>query len=55
MPICHNSGKYWLNKSYKKKPGEINIVIGEPIYGNDPKELTEKAHQWIKEQYSKIS
>lgn len=55
VPICHNSGKYWLNKSFKKKPGEINIVIGEPIYGNDPKELTEKAHQWIKKKYSKIN
>ena len=55
IPICHNSGKYWLNKSFKKKPGEINIVIGEPIYGNDPKELTEKTHQWIKEKYSKIN
>ena len=55
VPICHNSGKYWLNKSFKKKPGKINIVIGKPIYGNDPKELTEKAHQWIKEKYSKIN
>ena len=55
VPICHNSGKYWLNKSFKKKPGEINIVIGRPIYGDDPKELTEKAYQWIKKNYSKIS
>ena len=55
VPICHNSGKYWLNKSFKKKRGEINIVIGKPIYGNNPKELTEITHQWIKEQYSKIN
>ena len=55
VPICHNSGKYWLNKSFKKKPGKINVVIGRPIYGNDPKELTKKAHQWIKETYSKIN
>ena len=55
VPICHNSGKYWLNKSFMKKSGEISIVIGKPIYGNNPKELTEKAHQWIKEKYSKIN
>ena len=55
VPICHNSGRYWLNKSFKKKPGVINMVIGKPIYGNNPKELTEKAHQWIKEKYSKIN
>ena len=55
VPICHNSGKYWLNKSFKKNPGEINIIIGKPIYGNNPKELTENAHQWIEENYSKIN
>ena len=55
LPICHNSGKYWLNKSFKKKSGVINIVIGKPIYGNNPKELTENTHKWIKENYSKIN
>ncbi len=55
VPICHNSGKYWLNKSFKKKAGKIDVVIGRPIYGNDPKELTKAAHRWIKETYSKIN
>ena len=55
VPICHNSGKYWLNRSFWKKPGEINIIIGKPIYGNDPKELTEKANKWITERYAKIN
>ena len=55
VPICHNSGKYWLNRSFWKKPGEINIIIGKPIYGNDPKELTDKANKWITERYAKIN
>ena len=55
VPICHNSGKYWLNKSFKKNPGEINIIIGKPIYGKNPKELTENAYQWIEKNYSKIN
>ena len=55
VPICHNSGKYWLNRSFWKKPGEINIIIGKPIYGNNPKELTEKANKWITERYTKIN
>ena len=55
VPICHNSGKYWLNKSFKKNPGEINVVIGKPMYGNNPKELTERAHKWIKKKYSQIN
>ena len=54
IPICHNSGKYWINKSFKKKSGDINVVIGRPIFGNDPKKLTEEARSWIGKTYSEI-
>ena len=54
IPICHNSGKYWLNKSFKKKSGDISIVVGKPLYGSDPKELTEESRSWIKKTYSII-
>ena len=54
IPICHNSGKYWINKSFKKKSGDINVVIGKPIFGNDPKKLTEEARSWIGKTYSEI-
>ena len=54
IPICHNSGKYWLNKSFKKKSGDITIVIGKPIFGSDPKKLTEESRSWIKNTYSVI-
>ncbi len=39
IPICHNSGKYWTNKSFKKNSGDINVIIGKPIFGNDAKKL----------------
>ena len=55
IPICHNSGKYWVNKSFKKNSGDINIVIGKPIIGSDPKKLTEEAHSWIEKAYSEIN
>ena len=55
IPICHNSGKYWLNKSFKKKSGDINVVIGRPIFGSDPKKLTEAARVWIEKTYSDIN
>ena len=54
IPICHNSGKYWLNKSFKKKSGDISIVVGKPLYGSDPKKLTEESRSWIKKTYSII-
>jgi 1-acyl-sn-glycerol-3-phosphate acyltransferase len=55
IPICHNSGKYWVNKSFKKNSGNINIVIGKPIIGSDPKKLTEEARSWIEKTYSEIN
>ena len=55
IPICHNSGKYWLNKSFNKKSGDIDVRIGMPIFGSDPKQLTEEAHGWIVKTYTKIN
>ena len=54
IPICHNSGKFWINKSFKKKAGDICVVVGKPIYGNDSKKLTEEARSWIDTTYSEI-
>ena len=55
IPICHNSGKYWVNKSFKKNSGDINVIIGKPIIGSDPKKLTEDARSWIEKAYSEIN
>ena len=54
IPICHNSGKYWMNRSFKKKPGNIMVKIGEPILGLDPKALTSESYLWIKKVYSEL-
>ncbi len=54
IPVCHNSGKYWMNRSFKKRSGEIQVVIGEPIWGSDPKSLTNEARRWINKTYSEI-
>ena len=55
IPICHNSGKYWVNKSFKKNSGDINVMVGKPIIGSDPKKLTEEARSWIEKAYSEIN
>lgn len=54
VPICHNSGIYWKNRSLKKQSGNISIIIGKPIRGCDPKEVTSQAHAWIKETYENL-
>jgi 1-acyl-sn-glycerol-3-phosphate acyltransferase len=55
IPICHNSGKYWINRSFKKKSGSIDVVIGKPIFGSDAKKLTEEARSWIEKEYFVIN
>ena len=55
IPICHNSGVHWKNRSLRKQPGKISVVIGPPITGADPKEITSQAHAWIKKTYERIS
>ena len=54
IPICHNSGNFWVNRSIQKKQGNITIVIGKPISGSNPKELSEKAYLWMKKTYDEI-
>jgi len=55
IPICHNSGNYWRNRSFRKKPGNISIIIGPPITGTNAKEITQKAHRWVARTYEKIN
>ena len=55
LPICHNSGKYWKNKKFIKSPGEVVLRIGEPIFGRDPKVITNDAYNWVKNNYEEIN
>ncbi len=55
VPVCHNSGKFWINKSFMKKKGVIDVFIGKPLFGKNPKKLTEEAHKWVKNKYSEIN
>lgn len=55
IPICHNSGKYWKNKKFIKKPGKVIVKIGPRISGTSAKEITKKSYLWIKNSYEDIS
>ena len=55
VPICHNSGSFWINRRFTKKEGEVKIRIGRPMYGDNPKELTDKAYQWINRNFMEIT
>ncbi len=49
LPIAHNAGKHWPNKDWIKKPGTIEVHIGEVITteGKGPAEATNEARNWI--------
>ena len=51
LPIAHNAGKYWPKTGWAKKPGTIELVIGEPMYANGtgPRaiaELNDRVQAW---------
>ena len=55
IPICHNSGLFWKNRKFKKLKGLVEVRIGMPIPGNNPKELTNEAYKWIEKNYAEIN
>jgi 1-acyl-sn-glycerol-3-phosphate acyltransferase len=56
VPIAHNSGYFWRRRSLTKHPGTIRVVIGPPIdpRGLDPREVNERAQQWIEAKIAEI-
>jgi 1-acyl-sn-glycerol-3-phosphate acyltransferase len=51
LPIAHNAGKYWPKEGWGKRPGTIEVVIGEPMYaeGTGPRAiaaLNDRVYAW---------
>ena len=57
LPVAHNAGKYWPNKSFLKFPGTIKVVIGKPIMteGKSSKEIIQEVELWIESTTAKLS
>ena len=51
VPIAHNSGSFWQRKGFIKRPGTIQVVIGEPIdsMSNSASEMNAQSKQWIEQ------
>ncbi len=52
IPVAHNAGRFWVNKTFIKNPGTVTIVIGEPIAteGKNSKAVTAEVKEWIEKQ-----
>ena len=57
VPIAHNSGYFWPRRSVMKRAGTIRVLIGPPIdpRGLEPREINERAQQWIEDQIARIA
>ena len=49
VPVAHNAGLFWGKNAFLKHPGEIRVIIGEPIdpQGMTPEALNRKVEAWI--------
>lgn len=49
LPVAHNAGVYWPRRSFAKRPGVIDLVIGPVIAsaGKDPRQIMAEAEAWI--------
>ena len=57
IPVAHNAGVYWPRRGWRKRPGTIQVKIGQPIStdGRSARELTEAVQQWIETEVSSMS
>tara|TARA_B100001758_G_C18414568_1_gene618489 strand:+ start:837 stop:1418 length:582 start_codon:yes stop_codon:yes gene_type:complete len=55
IPICHNSGLYWRNRRFNKERGCVQVRIGKPITGKNPKNLTNDVYNWINSNFKEIN
>lgn len=49
VPMAHNAGNFWPRRGFRKYPGTIQMVIGEPFdsRGMTAAQINAKAEAWI--------
>ena len=57
VPLSHNAGQFWPRRGVVKKPGNIRVVIGEPIEstGKNPRALTDEVRLAIEAGLARIA
>lgn len=56
LPIAHNAGVFWPPRTFAKRPGIIDLVIGPRIStaGRDAREIMREAESWIEEHSNRL-
>jgi 1-acyl-sn-glycerol-3-phosphate acyltransferase len=49
LPVAHNAGRLWPKNAFLKRPGQITVVIGQPIEtaGRKANEVLAEVEAWI--------
>ena len=57
VPLSHNAGRFWPRRGIVKKPGTVQVVIGEPIasVGKNPRQLTDEVRRAVDAGLAKIA
>jgi len=57
VPVAHNAGEFWSRRSFLKKPGCIQVIIGPAIdsRGKTAVEINQLAEDFIEGEMEKIS
>lgn len=57
VPVALNSGEFWPRNSFMKYPGEVTVVIGQPVKydSGTPEEMMAQCETWIESQQKQIS
>jgi len=56
IPMIHDAGHYWPGKSFAKKPGTVQVHIGEPIpvEGRSVDEIHQDMVEWLEKHMQEL-
>lgn len=56
IPVAHNAGYFWARRQFRKRPGTITMIVGEPIQseGLSAAEINRRAEQWVAVQMDRL-
>ena len=57
VPVAHNAGEFWAKKSFIKRPGTIQVIIGKPVEtkGRKAAEINSEVETWMNSAMAEIS
>jgi len=56
VPVAHNAGHFWPRHGWLKRPGVVQVVIGQPIAtaGRDARQVNDDVQRWIEAQVARL-